>query len=90
MGIKQYVKDWMSEKWEQWVKRPIADATEKYENQASEQINKYSNQAKDYSNKAKEAAYKPVDYYRKKEPFYRGLFWIAVGCLIVLWIISGS
>jgi hypothetical protein len=34
--------------------------------------------------KVKETAYKPVDYYNKQEAFYRGLFWIAVGCLIVL------
>ena len=83
MGIKSAVKEWMSEKWNQYVKQPIADKTQQLENQASQQINTYSN-------KAKQTAYKPVDYYRKQEPFYRGLFWIAVGCLIVLWIISGS
>ena len=45
----------------------------------------------EYSRKAKERVYdKPLDYYKQQEPFYRGLFWIAVGCLIVLWVISGS
>ena len=83
MGIKSYVKEWMSEKWNQWVKQPIANTTIKYENQASEQINKYSSQAQEQINK-------PFDYYRKQEAFYRGLFWIAVGCLTVLWILSGS
>jgi len=71
MGIKSYVKEWMSEKWNNWVKKPIADATIKYENQASQQINTYSN-------KAQETIYKPIDYYRKQDAFYRGLFWIAV------------
>ncbi|CAG8771590.1 13780_t:CDS:2, partial [Funneliformis caledonium] len=33
-------------------------------------------------NKAKETASKPLDYYRKQEAFYRGLFWIGVGCLV--------
>ena len=83
MGIKSAVKDWMSEKWDQWVKKPIERKTEQLENSASQQINTYGT-------KAKETAYKPVNYYQKQPTFYRGLFWIAVGCLIVLWIISGS
>ena len=83
LGIKDAVKNWMSEAWENYVKTPIANQTVKMENQASEQINKYSAQAKEQVNK-------PFDYYRKQEAFYRGLFWIAVGCLIVLWILSGS
>ena len=83
LGIKSAVKEWMSEAWDNWVKKPIARKTEELENSASQQINTYSN-------KAKETAYKPVDYYRKQDAFYRGLFWIGVGCLIVLWIISGS
>jgi hypothetical protein len=73
----------MSEKWNNWVKKPIGDATIKYENQASEQFNKYSGQAKAQIRK-------PGDYYWKQDAFYRGLFWIAVGLLIVLWILSGS
>ena len=83
MGIKSAVKEWLSERWENWVKKPIADTTIKYENQASEQINKYSAQAKAQIRK-------PKDYYNKQDAFYRGLFWFAVGLLIVLWIISGS
>ena len=83
IGIKSAVKEWLENKWNNWVKKPIEDATEKYENQANQQINTYSN-------KAKETAYKPVDYYRNQPTFYRGLFWIAVGLLVVLWIISGS
>ena len=83
LGIKSAVKDWMSKKWNKWVKTPIENATEKYENQASQQINKYGT-------KAKETAYKPIDYYSKQPTFYRGLFWIAVAGLIVLWIVSGS
>ena len=73
----------MSEKWDQWVKQPIVKKTEELENSASQQINKYSAQTK-------ETAYKPIEYYRNQPTFYRGLFWIAVGLLIVLWIISGS
>jgi len=44
----------------------------------------------EYSDKAKEQINKPFDYYRKQEAFYRGLFWICVGLLIILWILSGS
>ena len=73
----------MAEKWEKWVKKPISDKTQQLENSATQQFNKYSSQAQ-------EQIRKPSDYYWKQEPFYRGLFWIAVGCLIVLWIISGS
>ena len=83
LGIKSAVKEWLENKWENWVKKPIGDATIKYENQAKQQI-------KTYGDKAKETAYKPVEYYGKQEAFYRGLFWIAVGLLVVLWIISGS
>ena len=57
----------MSEKWENWVKRPIADKTIKIENSASQQYNKYSAQAQ-------EQARKPFDYYRNQDAFYRGLF----------------
>ena len=83
VGIKSAVKDWMSSTWNDWVKKPIEDATEKYENQANQQINTYGS-------KAKETAFKPLAYYRSQPTFYRGLFWIAVGLLVVLWIISGS
>ena len=83
MGIKSAVKEWMSEKWENWVKTPISNKTIQMENSARQQIDKYSAQAK-------EQARKPFDYYNKQDAFYRGLFWIAIAALIVLWIISGS
>ena len=83
LGIKSAVKDWLENKWNNWVKSPIESATEKYENQAAEQFNKYSNQAQAQIRK-------PGIYYRSQPAFYRGLFWIAVALLIILWIISGS
>ena len=83
LNPKQAVKDWLSEQFDKRIKQPIAKKTEELENQASQKWN-------EYSGKAKEQANKPFDYYRKQDAFYRGLFWIAVGCLIVLWIISGS
>ena len=83
MGIKSYVKEWMSEKWDQWVKRPIADKTVQLESQVQQTVSPHIS-------KAKETAYKPVDYYHNQDAFYRGVFWIAVGCLVVLWMISGS
>ena len=70
IGIKEAVKDWMSEKFDSWVKTPIENTTKKYEDQA---------QIKN-----------PGGYYWKQEAFYRGLFWIAVGLLVVLWVITGS
>ena len=83
LNPKQAVKDWLSEQWDSWIKQPIAKKTEELENQASQQI-------ETYSAKAKATAYQPVDYYRKQESFYRGVFWIAVVLLLILWIISGS
>ena len=83
LGVKSAVKGWLENKWENWVKRPIANRTEQMENQVSQKVS-------EYSGKAQEQINKPFDYYRKQDAFYRGLFWIAVGCLIVLWIISGS
>ncbi len=83
MGIKQYVKDWMSEKWDQWVKQPITNKTIQAENQVKQKWN-------EYSGKAKEQAGKPLVYYKNQDAFYRGLFWIGVGLLIILWILSGS
>ena len=83
LGIKSAVKDWMAEKWKNWVRDPIADKTKQLEDSATQQFNKYSSQAK-------EQIKKPGNYYWKQDAFYRGLFWIGVGCLIVLWIISGS
>ena len=83
LGIKSAVKEWMSSAWNDWVKKPIENATEKYENQANQQINTYGN-------KVWEQARKPKAYYNNQPTFYRGLFWIAVGLLVVLWVISGS
>ena len=83
LGIKDAVKGWMEEKWNNWVKKPITDYTLKTEDQVSQKWG-------EYSGKAQEQARKPLDYYKKQDAFYRGLFWIAVGCLIVLWMISGS
>ena len=83
LGIKTAVKDWMSEKWKNWVRDPIANKTVQMENQVKSTVSPHLNQVQ-------ETAYKPVDYYKKQDAFYRGVFWIAVGCLIVLWIISGS
>ena len=83
LNPKKAVKEWLSEQWERKVKQPIAKKTEELENQASQKWN-------EYSGKVTEQANKPFDYYRKQESFYRGLFWICVGLLIVFWIISGS
>ena len=83
LGVKSAVKGWLENKWENWVKRPIANKTEQIENQVSQKVG-------EYSDKAKEQINKPFDYYRKQDAFYRGLFWIAIGLLIILWILSGS
>jgi len=90
LGIKDAVKDWMAEKYENWIKQPIERKTEELENLVTQQVNKASQIASTHSQKAKETAYKPVGYYQNQPTFYRGLFWIAVLALIVLWIISGS
>ena len=76
LNPKQAVKDWLSEQWNSKLKQPIAKKTEELENQAVQQIDAYSA-------KAKATAYQPLD-------FYRGLFWIAIALLIILWILSGS
>jgi hypothetical protein len=81
--IKGKVSEWFWETWDSYVKQPIARKTEELESQAAEQWNKYSDEAQVQMNK-------PLDYYRKQESFYRGLFWIAVALLLILWIISGS
>ena len=83
LNPKQAVKDWLSEQFNKRIKEPISKKTEELENQAVQQIGAYSA-------KAKATAYQPIDYYKKQEPFYRGLFWIAIALLIILWIISGS
>ena len=83
MGIKETVKDWAWETWDDYVKQPIARKTEELEGQAAQQWNTYSK-------KAQVQAKKPFDYYQKQEAFYRGLFWIALALLLILWILSGS
>jgi hypothetical protein len=83
MGAKEWVQEWFQEWWDKNIKQPIANKTEELENQASQKWN-------EYSQKAKDTVYQPVDYYKKQESFYRGLFWIAVALLLLLWIISGS
>ena len=80
---KKVMKEWLTEQFNRRIKQPIARKTEELENKAIQQINTYSA-------KAKETAYKPIDYYSKQEAFYRGLFWICVGLLIILWILSGN
>jgi hypothetical protein len=57
----------MSEAFNNWVKTPIANATEKYENQVHQQVSPHIN-------KVKETALKPRKYYQQQNPFYRGLF----------------
>ena len=89
-GIKQAVKDWMVEKYENWVKQPIERKTLELENLISQQVQKAQNIASTHAQKAKDTAYKPIGFYQSKPTFQRGLFWIALGLLIVLWIISGS
>ena len=91
---KKVVREWLEEKWNRYVQHPIESKTEQMENQVRQTFDTYSSKAKEkvnlYSDKAKETAYKPIGYYRQQKTFHRGLFWIAVGLLIVLWIISGS
>ena len=48
----------------------------KKEGQASKKIEEYSGEVKKQANK-------PLEYYQKQEAFYRGLFWICVGLLLI-------
>ena len=83
MVIKEKVSEWFWETWDSYVKQPIAKKTEELEGQVAQQIDTYSGEVK-------KQARKPLDYYKKQDAFYRGVFWIAIALLIVLWIISGS
>ena len=83
LDVKRVIKEWLGEQFSRRIKQPIANKTEQLENQVSQQINTYSK-------KAQEQVNKPFDYYRKQEAFYRGLFWIALALLLILWILSGS
>ena len=89
-GVKKAVKEWLNNCYENWVKQPIEKKTEELENLISQQVNKASQIASTHSQKAKETAYKPIGFYQSKPTFHRGLFWIAIGLLIILWILSGS
>ena len=80
LGIKQAVKDWLNNRYENWVKQPIEKRTQELENFIAQQVNK----AYEQTNK-----YNPVNRYQNQPTFYRGLFWIVLGLLIVLWIVSG-
>jgi hypothetical protein len=80
LGIKQAVKDWLNNRYESWIKQPIERKTSELENFISQQAQK----AYEKTNK-----YSPVNQYNNQPVFYRGLFWIVIGLLIVLWIISG-
>ena len=83
MVIKEKVSEWFWDTWDSYVKQPIAKKTEELEGQAIKKIEEYSGEVKKQANK-------PLEYYQKQEAFYRGLFWIAIALLIILWIISGS
>jgi hypothetical protein len=90
LGIKSAVKDWMADKYENWIKKPVEKRTEELEAFIQQQVNKASQMASTHSQKAKQTAYKPIEFYQQRPTFHRGLFWIAIALLIVLWIISGS
>ncbi|WNE40132.1 MAG: hypothetical protein GBAus27B_000199 [Mycoplasmataceae bacterium] len=76
LGVKSAVKDWMNNRYENWVKQPIEAKTLELENFIGQQVEKANH-------------YNPVNYYGQQPIFYRGLFWIAVGLLLILWLISG-
>ena len=83
LNPKKAVKEWLSEQWERKVKQPIARKTEELEAEVGKKWNEYSEEARKQANK-------PFDYYKKQDAFYRGLFWICVALLIILWIVSGG
>ncbi|WNE40947.1 MAG: hypothetical protein mread185_000404 [Mycoplasmataceae bacterium] len=74
--IKNAVKDWMNHKYENWVKQPIEKKTLELENFLGQQIEKAN-------------SYNPTNYYQQQQTFCRGLFWVALGLLLILWLISG-
>jgi hypothetical protein len=80
LGIKNAVKDWLNNRYENWVKQPIERKTIELESFITQQANKTQAQANKYN---------PVNYYQAKPIFHRGIFWICVLILIVMWIISG-
>ena len=86
LGIKSTIKEWLNN----WIKQPIERKTQELESFIGQQVNKAQNIANTHRQKAQDLAYKPVNQYQKQPTFYRGLFWIAIGLLVVLWIISGK
>ncbi|MDR1670586.1 MAG: hypothetical protein LBR43_02600 [Spiroplasmataceae bacterium] len=76
LGVKSAVQDWMNTKYEKWVKQPVENKTLELENFIGQQVERAN-------------SYNPTNYYSQQPIFYRGLFWIAIGLLIVLWLISG-
>ena len=80
LGIKSAVKDWLNNRYENWIKQPIERKTQELESFIGQQAQK----AYEQTNK-----YNPANQYNKQPTFYRGLFWIMIGLLMVLWIISG-
>jgi len=81
LGIKTAVKDWLNNRYENWVKQPIEKRTLELENFIAQQVKKTQEQTQQYN---------PLNQYQKQPTFYRGLFWIVIGVLIILWIISGK
>ena len=79
LGVKKAVKDWLNNRYENWIKQPIEKKTIELENLITQQVNNAQTQANKYN---------PVNYYQTKPLFHRGIFWICVLILIVLWIIS--
>ena len=79
-GVKNAVKDWLNNRYENWIKQPIERKTQELESFIAQQVNKATTQGQKYN---------PVNHYQNQPTFYRGLFWIVIGLLIVLWIISG-
>ena len=80
LGIKNAVKEWLNNRYENWIKQPIERKTQELESFIGQQAQKAQEQTQKYN---------PVNQYSKQPTFYRGLFWIALGLLIILWIISG-
>jgi len=81
LGIKSAIKDWLNNRYENWIKQPIERKTQELERFIGQQAQKAYEQTSKYN---------PANQYNKQPTFYRDLFWIAIGLLIVLWIISGS
>lgn len=81
LGIKTAVKDWLNNRYENWVKQPIEKRTLELENFIAQQVKKTQEQTEKYN---------PLNQYQQQPTFYRGLFWIALALLIILWIISGK